>query len=85
MRSFDIPRLVSVYPDNAGMRWWVIAWFNNKERGEAAVEIDRETAIAFIHRRIPKDAMLEQYYPKQMEAYHKAIAQTRQQLVAPNI
>ena len=22
VQSFDIPRLVTVYPDKAGMRWW---------------------------------------------------------------
>lgn len=24
VQSFDIPRLVTVYPDKAGMRWWTI-------------------------------------------------------------
>ena len=25
VQSFDIPRLVTVYPDKAGMRWWTKA------------------------------------------------------------
>jgi hypothetical protein len=35
VQSFDIPRLVSVYPDKSGIRWWTKAWFNNSEAGEA--------------------------------------------------
>ena len=42
VQSFDIPRLVTVYPDKAGMRWWTKAWFNNREEGEASVEISRQ-------------------------------------------
>ena len=34
VRSFDVPRVASVYPDNAGIRWWTKAWFNNREKGE---------------------------------------------------
>ena len=34
IQSFDIPRLVTVYPDRAGVRWWTKAWFNNREEGE---------------------------------------------------
>ena len=30
------------YPDRAGVRWWTKAWFNNREEGEASVEIERE-------------------------------------------
>ena len=39
VQSFDIPRIVSVYPDQAGVRWWTKAWFNNRKEGEASVEI----------------------------------------------
>lgn len=81
MRSFDIPRLVTVYPDRAGLRWWTKAWFNNREEGEASVEITRQTAVEFIHDRIGKDTMLEKYFPKQMEACRNAIEQTREQLM----
>ena len=81
MRSFDIPRLVTVYPDRAGLRWWTKAWFNNKEDGEASVEINRQTAVGFIHDEIAKDTLLEKYYPKQMEACRNAIEQTREQLM----
>ena len=45
IQSFDIPRLVTVYPDRAGVRWWTKAWFNNREEGETSVEIEREQAI----------------------------------------
>lgn len=81
VRSFDIPRLVTVYPDRAGLRWWTKAWFNNKEDGEASVEINRETAVGFIHDEIAKDTLLEKYYPKQMEACRNAIEQTKEQLM----
>lgn len=33
IQSFDISRIVSVYPDRAGVRWWTKAWFNNREEG----------------------------------------------------
>ena len=69
VQSFDIPRLVSVYPDKSGIRWWTKAWFNNSEAGEAAIEIERELAIKFIND------------PKQMEVYHNAIEQTREQIL----
>ena len=81
IQSFDIPRLVTVYPDRGGIRWWTKAWFNNKEEGEASVEISRQVAIRFIQNEIEKDAMLEEYFPKQMEVYHHAIEQTREQLM----
>ena len=81
IQSFDIPRLVTVYPDRGGLRWWTKAWFNNKEEGEASVEISRQVAIRFIQDEIEKDAMLEEYFPKQMEVYHHAIEQTREQLM----
>lgn len=81
VHSFDIPRLVTVYPDRAGLRWWTKAWFNNKEEGEASVEIDRRTAVGFIREEIGKEVMLEKYYPKQMEACRHAIEQTREQLM----
>lgn len=81
IRSFDIPRLVTVYPDRAGIRWWTKAWFNNKEEGEAAVEITRQIAIRFLQDQIDKETMLEEYYPKQMEVYRSAIEQTREQLM----
>ena len=82
IQSFDIPRLVSVYPDRSGIRWWTKAWFNNSESGEAAIEIDRQLAIKFINENIEKDEWLEQYFPKQMEVYHNAIEQTREQILS---
>lgn len=81
VQSFDIPRLVTVYPDKAGMRWWTKAWFNNREEGEASVEISRQVAVKFIQDLIDKDTMLEEYFPKQMEVYHHAIEQTKEQLL----
>jgi len=55
VRSFDIQRLVTVYPDRSGIRWWAKAWFNGSEDGEAAVEIERECAIQFLLDRIDKE------------------------------
>ncbi|MCE9107411.1 hypothetical protein [Bacteroides pyogenes] len=81
VRSFDIQRLVTVYPDKSGIRWWTKAWFNGSEDGEAAVEIERECAIQFLLDRIDKERMLEEYYPKQMEVYHNAIEQTKENLL----
>lgn len=81
MQSFDIPRIVSVYPDRAGVRFWTKAWFNNREEGEASVEIGREQAIRFIQDRVEKDEWLEEYFPRQMEIYRNAIEQTREQLL----
>ena len=81
VRSFDVPRVDSVYPDNAGIRWWTKAWFNNREKGEEVIEISREMAIKFIQGEISKDAWLERYYPKQMSIYHNAIEMTRKQLL----
>lgn len=81
MQSFDIPRIVSVYPDRVGVRFWTKAWFNNREEGEASVEIEREQAIRFIQDRVEKDEWLEEYFPRQMEIYRNAIEQTREQLL----
>lgn len=82
MQSFDIPRLVTVYPDQAGIRWWTKAWFNNKSDGEAAVEIPNRVAFGFICDEIAKESMLEEYFPDQMRIYHQAIEETREQLAA---
>ena len=81
VQSFDIPRMVSVYPYKSGIRWWTKAWFNGSEKGEAAIEIERERAIKVIKENIEKDEWLEEYFPKQMEVYHNAIEQTREQLL----
>lgn len=81
IQSFDIPRIVSVYPDHAGVRWWTKAWFNNRENGEAAVEIEERLAVQFIHDMVNKDEWLEEHFPKQMEVYHSAIEQTKEQLL----
>ena len=66
--------MVSVYPDKSGIRWWTKAWFNGSEKGEAAID-------KFINENIEKDEWLEEYFPKQMEVYHNAIEQTREQLL----
>lgn len=82
VQSFDIPRMVSVYPDRAGVRWWTKAWFNNREEGEHSVEIDRDGRHPFHSgARIEKDEWLEEFFPKQMEIYHNAIEQTKEQLL----
>lgn len=85
VQSFDIPRTVSVYPDQAGIRWWTKAWFNNRKDGEASVEITRQKAIDFIRDKVEKDAWLEEHFPKQMEVYHNAIQLTREQLLQQQI
>jgi len=81
IQSFDIPRLLTVYPDKAGLRWWVKAWFNNSENGEPAVEVETQTAIRFILDRADKETMLREYFPRQMEIYHNAIEQAKEQLL----
>ena len=45
------------------------------------MEIERQQAIQFIQNRIDKDLWLEEYFPKQMEVYHHAIEQTKEQLL----
>lgn len=82
VQSFDIPRIVSVYPDRSGLKWWTKAWFNNNENGESSVEIDIQLAIKFIHDQIDKDDWLEEFFPDQMQIYHKAIEQTREQILS---
>lgn len=81
VQSFDIQRTVSVYPDKDGIVWWTKAWFNGKNKGERAIEITRELAIKFIRDNIKKDEWLEEYFPKQMEVLHAALAQTREQVI----
>ena len=81
VQSFDIPRVVSVYPDRSGIRWWTKAWFNNNENGEASVEIDLQLAVKFFHDQIDKDEWLEEFFPSQMQVYHRAIEQTREQII----
>ena len=81
VQSFDIPRTVSVYPDQAGIRWWTKAWFNGRKKGERAIEINRQQAIKFIKDIIEKDEWLEAYFPKQMEVLHAALARTREQVI----
>lgn len=85
IQSFDIPSMVSVYPDRFGIRWFTKAWFNNSESGEAAIEIERQIAVNFIRDLVEKDEWLEEYYPSQMEAYRNAINQTREQLLKQSV
>ncbi len=49
------------------------------------MEISRQNAIDFIRDRVEKDAWLEEHFPKQMEVYHNAIQQTREQLLQQQI
>ena len=81
MQSFDIQRVVSVYPDRDGIVWWTKAWFNGKKKGERAIEISRQSAIDVINRNIIKDEWLEQFFPKQMQNLHAALEQTREQVI----
>lgn len=82
IQTFDIPRLVSIYPDKDGIRWWTKLWINNRHKGERAIEIDRQLAIAFIRDTIGKDEWCEKYFPRQMEVYHTAISQAKQQYIS---
>lgn len=84
IQSFDIQRVVSVYPDRDGIVWWTKAWFNGKKKGERAIEISRQSAIDFINRNIIKDEWLEQFFPKQMQNLHAALEQTREQVIESN-
>lgn len=77
--------MVSVYPDRFGIRWFTKAWFNNSEHGDDAIEIERLQAIQFIQNLVEKDEWLEQYYPDQMNAYHKAMEQTKEQLLQQGV
>jgi len=81
IQSFDIERTVSVYPDRDGIVWWTKAWFNGRKKGERAIEITRALAIQFIQDNIQKDEWLEEFFPKQMEVLHAALAQTREQVI----
>ena len=44
------------------------------------MEIEEQLAVQFIHDRVDKDEWLEEHFPKQMEVYHNAIEQTKEQL-----
>ena len=81
VQTFDIARVVSIYPDKSGLRWWTKAWFNNRREGEKSVEINRVLAIQFINDEVLKDEWMEKYFPKQMEIYHQALSQTKQQIM----
>ena len=45
------------------------------------MEIQERMAVQFIHCQVDKDAWLEEYYPKQMDIYHNAIEQTKEQIL----
>lgn len=82
IQTFDIARMVAVYPDRDGIQWWIKAWFNNRHIGESAILISRMIAIDFIRNNEKgKDEWLEEYYPQQMQVYHQAIEQTKEQLI----
>lgn len=81
VESFDVPRIASVYGDTSGNRWWTKAWFNNKEKGEKAIEISRDMAIKFIQDVISKDDWLSRFYPTQMVNYQNVMFNTRKQLL----
>ena len=81
VQSYDIHRLASVYFDRSGTRCWTKAWFNNREKGEKAIEVTRQLAIKFINDEMNLDEWLSRFYPKQMAVYHKAMTQARNQLL----
>ena len=45
------------------------------------MEIEREQAVRFLQDNIEKEKWLEEYFPRQMEVYHHAIEQTKEQLL----
>ncbi len=45
------------------------------------MEISRPDALLFIRNQVEKDEWLEEHFPEQMEVYHSAIRQTREQLL----
>ena len=45
------------------------------------MEIEREQAVRFLQDNIEKDKWLEENFPRQMEVYHHAIEQTKEQLL----
>ncbi len=49
------------------------------------MEISRQNALLFIMDKIDKDEWLEEHFPKQMEVYHSAIRQTREQLLQQQV
>lgn len=81
VRTYDIKRTVSVYPDNPHIRWWTKAWFNGNEEGAPAVEIEKAEAVRFICDEIGRDEMLEKYFPELMKIYHQVLEQTKEQII----
>lgn len=77
--SFGVKRIASIYPDNAGTRWWTKSWFNGREVGEPAIEISQRLAAAFIRGDYTRDEWLSRFYPKQMSICRNAINQVFQQ------
>ena len=61
--------------------WWTKAWFNGKKKGERVIEINRQLAMKFIQDNVAKDEWLEEFFPRQMEVPHAALAQTREQVI----
>ena len=82
VESYDVKHEAYVHFDASGRRSWTKAWFNGRDRGENAIEVTRQQAIKFINENIEKDEWLEEYFPKQMEVYHNAIEQTREQILS---
>ena len=58
IHSYDISREASVYFDTPGTRCWTKAWFNGRDTGEKAIEINRQLAIKFINDEILLDDWL---------------------------
>ncbi len=49
------------------------------------MEISRQSALLFIRDQVGKDEWLEEHFPAQMEVYHNAIRQTREQLLQQQV
>lgn len=80
IRSYDIKRVASIYFDTSGSRVWTKAWFNGSDKGEHAIEINREMAIKFNKNEISRDVWLSRFFPKQMQNVRKAVSEAKMQV-----
>ena len=80
IRSYDIKRVASIYFDTSGSRVWTKAWFNGSEKGENAIEINRDMAIKFNKNEISRDVWLSRFFPKQMQNVRKAVSEAKMQV-----
>lgn len=83
--AYDVKRIASLYFDSEGKKSWTKAWFNNREKGEPAIEVPRRLAVSFVNDTLSRDQWLSQFFPKQMQICKNAVEQTRHQLLGMTI